>query len=107
MTNLLGLRPCPFCGGAELRITNRRIENAPGYGYSLFEIGHVPRLSLKCFASVSAETREAAVERWNMRVPEDRLRATLVRLVGHAEDVSQYWDLSFALAVDAAKDALK
>jgi hypothetical protein len=64
------LPPCPFCG--ETCIEGPRpehIENAPGYAYTVYNVGHANLSSKgpKCVAWVSAESKEEAIERWNRR----------------------------------------
>lgn len=61
------LKPCPFCGGADLRVGTRSIENAPGYHYTEYRIDHVPHLRQMCSASISGSTLDEVRAAWNKR----------------------------------------
>ena len=63
------LKPCPFCGSSDVDVRPEHIENAPGYGYTVYNAGHatITTGGRKCIAWASAETEGEAIQRWNTR----------------------------------------
>jgi hypothetical protein len=97
------LKPCPFCGGT-VNLENPR--GRPGWW------GVVCRNTSNLGGSCALEIRpqasqEAAAERWNMRAPEDRLRAVLADAREFVEMSSPMWYGSGQRLLKKIDEALK
>lgn len=74
------LKPCPFCGGpVELETVKSRAGTL--YGVVCRNTGN--RGCTCAMEQVPSRTAEAAIARWNMRKPEDDLRAEISQLQEH------------------------
>jgi hypothetical protein len=91
MTAEFKLRPCPFCGGAvEVERCADTFERQHGQRQWW---GVVCRTSRNRGGACAVEIRpstsvEVAAERWNLRVPEDTLRAALRGLLASLDNGS-------------------
>lgn len=82
------LKPCPFCGGqVELETVKSRAGTL--YGVVCRNTGN--RGCTCAMEQVPSRSAEAAIARWNMRKPEDELRAEIDAL---REDAERYRWLS-------------
>lgn len=71
------LKPCPFCGGS-VKLEEVKMRSGTWYGV---KCRNNRNLGGDCvMEQVPSRTPEAAVSRWNMRKPEDELRAEIDRL---------------------------
>lgn len=98
------LKPCPFCGGTDVKLHEQYIENAPGYGYLVYRISHETHLRMDCRASVSGADKEKAIAGWNRRTSIELPAA--VKLLREAAQlaISNYGNM---LTSDPPQDAWK
>lgn len=73
------LKPCPFCGG-QVQLETVKSRAGTLYGVVCRNTGN--RGCTCAMEQVPSQSAEAAIARWNMRKPEDELRAEIERLNG-------------------------
>jgi hypothetical protein len=77
------LKPCPCCGGG-VKLEEVKMRSGTWYG---IKCRNNRNLGGDCaIEQVPSRTPEAAISRWNMRKPEDELRAEIERLNGLRPD---------------------
>jgi len=83
------LKPCPFCGG-EVQLETAKSRAGTLYGVVCRNTSN--RGCTCAMEQVPSRSAEAAIARWNMRKPEDELRADVERLKRELAEMTQYRD---------------
>lgn len=76
------LEPCPFCGG---EVQLETVKSRAGTLYGVVCRNTTSRGCTCAMEQVPSRTAEAAIARWNMRRPEDELRAEIEQLQAHKQ----------------------
>jgi hypothetical protein len=104
--NDIKLKPCPFCGGeVEIETTLRAYSCRDWYG---IVCRNTKNLGGTCALQIAPQASpEVAAKRWNMRVPEDDLRAALVEAREFVDHHSEPWYVSGQELLKKIDEALK